>query len=454
MPRRAAAVEAAKNISHIRNDEDETEDTIDEGIEKNEDRLEEMEIGAKIAELCSITGSSKEEASNFLSACNGSLNMAIEMFTEDTDIEMVNQSNMQKSSEQRKRKQGLNEDLTKKNKSSDKWHKNKLTKSKEMDGKLSDNGKEGTSSDVIQKATSKIRSNNRKKGKPTFSPESDKDEDSESDWENLAESSESSDNESNDSSNESETETNDNKSQIKHRKGEYRKRQKRLKREPKSHATKIETDSKRKRRKPSCSTEEDESDAEYERHSDVSNTESEDTSEEDESDEDSSIDLTSSGTKSRPQRSKTVKNLTDVLMSEEESLNFKPKRKRRGKSKAFSGKGHLLGGRDSAPVELPTPVIDSSVDYIQKAKDELKVDDSKDKASVQLRFPDGQSIKLNINHIHTVGNLKQFVHTAKPELHKNSFTLRTSFPNKELNDDSVTMKDGGLVGAAIFLKFI
>ena len=118
MPRRAAALEAAKNISNIRNDEN--EDAIDEGMDKNED-TEEMEIDEKIAELCSITGSSKVEASNLLLACNGSLNMAIEMFTDDTEIGIVNRSNVPKSSESHKRKLAPNKDIhqVKKNKTSD-----------------------------------------------------------------------------------------------------------------------------------------------------------------------------------------------------------------------------------------------------------------------------------------------------------------------------------------------
>merc|ERR1712018_746510 len=112
MPRREAAVEAAKNISNINEDDNDLDDTKVECSHKNGGRTKEMDEDQKIDELCSITGSSKEVASNLLSACNGSLNMAIDMFTEDTDNAIPNNSKKNKGARAHKRKKNRDDDIS------------------------------------------------------------------------------------------------------------------------------------------------------------------------------------------------------------------------------------------------------------------------------------------------------------------------------------------------------
>ena len=48
-------------------------------------------------------------------------------------------------------------------------------------------------------------------------------------------------------------------------------------------------------------------------------------------------------------------------------------------------------------------------------KDELKLDETKAVATVQIRLHDGKTLKLKLNHSHTVGHLRQFVTTARPD---------------------------------------
>jgi len=85
-------------------------------------------------------------------------------------------------------------------------------------------------------------------------------------------------------------------------------------------------------------------------------------------------------------------------------------------------------------------------------KDELKLDETKAVATVQIRLHDGKTLKLKLNHSHTVGHLRQFVTTARPDLATRAFNLRTSFPSKELEDDGINIKDAGLIGAAVLLR--
>ena len=80
------------------------------------------------------------------------------------------------------------------------------------------------------------------------------------------------------------------------------------------------------------------------------------------------------------------------------------------------------------------------------------MDDTQSVATVQIRLHDGKTIKVKLNHSHTIGHLRRFVTTARPDLTNRSFSLRTSFPSKELEVDDANIKDAGLIGAAVLLR--
>ena len=80
------------------------------------------------------------------------------------------------------------------------------------------------------------------------------------------------------------------------------------------------------------------------------------------------------------------------------------------------------------------------------------MDSTQGVATVQIRLHDGKTLKVKLNHSHTVGDLRRFVTTARPDLSNRSFALRTSFPSKELEKEDDSIKDAGLIGAAILLR--
>ena len=90
--------------------------------------------------------------------------------------------------------------------------------------------------------------------------------------------------------------------------------------------------------------------------------------------------------------------------------------------------------------------------YCYIIADELKVNDGQAVATVQIRLHDGKTMKVKLNHSHTVADLRRFVLTARPDLAGRSFSLRTSFPSKELDSDDMNIKDAGLIGAAVLLR--
>ena len=58
---------------------------------------------------------------------------------------------------------------------------------------------------------------------------------------------------------------------------------------------------------------------------------------------------------------------------------------------------------------------------------------------------------MKLNETSTVGDLRQYIQLVNPETPTN-FSLHTTFPNKEHIDNNATLKDAGLLGAAILMR--
>ncbi|MCL4116761.1 UNVERIFIED_CONTAM: hypothetical protein GTU68_036176, partial [Idotea baltica] len=86
-----------------------------------------------------------------------------------------------------------------------------------------------------------------------------------------------------------------------------------------------------------------------------------------------------------------------------------------------------------------------------KAKEQLNVDNAKPLTNLQLRLPDGSRLVLKLNHSHTVGDIRRYASTVRPQLPA-SFALMTTFPYEELTDDSKTISDAKLLNSALVLK--
>ena len=101
----------------------------------------------------------------------------------------------------------------------------------------------------------------------------------------------------------------------------------------------------------------------------------------------------------------------------------------------------------------PNSIIEYKAIYLNGVlQDELKLDEAQAVATVQIRLHDGKTMKVKLNHSHTIGHLRRFVTTARPDLANRSFGLRTSFPSKELDTDDLSIKEAGLIGAAVLLR--
>eukprot|EP00092_Neocalanus_flemingeri_P019837 GFUD01021488.1.p1 GENE.GFUD01021488.1~~GFUD01021488.1.p1 ORF type:complete len:229 (-),score=87.61 GFUD01021488.1:208-894(-) len=118
----------------------------------------------------------------------------------------------------------------------------------------------------------------------------------------------------------------------------------------------------------------------------------------------------------------------------------------------FQGSGNVLGS--IAPSVAP-PSASPSLDPVQAekaAQQACKLSDTGPVANIQVRLADGSRLIVKLNHTHTVADLRLYIHTARPQYAGVQYTLLTTFPNKELTDNTQTMASAGLVGAAVLQR--
>uniref|UniRef100_A0A3B3Y7L0 NSFL1 cofactor p47 n=1 Tax=Poecilia mexicana TaxID=48701 RepID=A0A3B3Y7L0_9TELE len=117
--------------------------------------------------------------------------------------------------------------------------------------------------------------------------------------------------------------------------------------------------------------------------------------------------------------------------------------------KAFEGEGQKLG---SATPELisapPTSQQDQAANEAQ-ASSSISLDPSQPTTNIQIRLADGGKLVQRFNHTHRVSDLRQFVVLARPAMAAREFVLMTTFPNKELADESQTLQEANLLNAVI-----
>jgi len=73
-------------------------------------------------------------------------------------------------------------------------------------------------------------------------------------------------------------------------------------------------------------------------------------------------------------------------------------------------------------------------------------------ANIQVRVADGSRLIVKLNHTNTVGDLRLYINTARPQYQGVQYSLLTTFPNKELTEDTATIASAGLVGAAVLQR--
>ncbi|KFB46899.1 AGAP005122-PA-like protein [Anopheles sinensis] len=138
---------------------------------------------------------------------------------------------------------------------------------------------------------------------------------------------------------------------------------------------------------------------------------------------------------------------------------------KRGKPfKAFGGAGQTLGspvppmattsGSSGSSTSSTVPNADgkNNEENEKRAAEELALDSSQPTTALQIRLVDGSRLSARFNQSHTVDQVRQYVVTARPQYAAQNFALLTTFPSKELSDGAQTLKDAGLLNAAIMQR--
>lgn len=102
----------------------------------------------------------------------------------------------------------------------------------------------------------------------------------------------------------------------------------------------------------------------------------------------------------------------------------------------FSGEGNTLSGTASSSAAAP----------VEASAGTVSVDSSKPTTKIQIRFHDGSRKAQEFNQDQTVGDLRLFCSQCAGGV---NMTVKGGFPPKALTDDSQTLKDAGLCGAAV-----
>ncbi|XP_028266712.1 NSFL1 cofactor p47 isoform X2 [Parambassis ranga] len=116
--------------------------------------------------------------------------------------------------------------------------------------------------------------------------------------------------------------------------------------------------------------------------------------------------------------------------------------------RAFGGEGQKLGSATPELVSVPASQQDQAANEAQ-ASSSVTLDPSQPVTNIQIRLADGGKLVQKFNHTHRVSDLRQFVVAARPAMAAREFVLMTTFPNKELSDDSQTLQQANLLNAVI-----
>ncbi|XP_053963804.1 NSFL1 cofactor p47 [Anastrepha ludens] len=132
--------------------------------------------------------------------------------------------------------------------------------------------------------------------------------------------------------------------------------------------------------------------------------------------------------------------------------------KRKAVPPKFKGSGHTLGsptpnveGAPAPSTVNKTPVVQGKEDD-NSAKEKLKVDASQPTTTLQIRLADGSRLMAQFNLNHTVGDIHRYIMNARPQYMNGNFRLVSSFPTRELTDETATIELAGLKNASILQR--
>ncbi|TFK11380.1 RNA-binding Raly-like protein-like [Platysternon megacephalum] len=120
--------------------------------------------------------------------------------------------------------------------------------------------------------------------------------------------------------------------------------------------------------------------------------------------------------------------------------------KPRLKFKAFSGEGQKLGSLTPEIVSTPSSPEEEDKSILNAT---VLIDDSIATTKIQIRLADGSRLIQRFNQTHRIMDIRDFIIQSHPAFAAADFVLVTTFPNKELTDESLTLQEADILNTVI-----
>ncbi|XP_051467528.1 UBX domain-containing protein 2B isoform X1 [Apus apus] len=114
--------------------------------------------------------------------------------------------------------------------------------------------------------------------------------------------------------------------------------------------------------------------------------------------------------------------------------------------KAFSGEGQKLGSLTPEIVSTPSSPEEEEKSILNAP---VLIDDSMPATKIQIRLADGSRLIQRFNQTHRIKDIRDFIIQSRPEFATSDFVLVTTFPNKELTDESLTLQEADILNTVI-----
>ncbi|XP_063834358.1 NSFL1 cofactor p47 isoform X2 [Ostrinia nubilalis] len=125
------------------------------------------------------------------------------------------------------------------------------------------------------------------------------------------------------------------------------------------------------------------------------------------------------------------------------------------KTRAFAGKGQMLGSPTPTTVGATAPVAADPNDRAanqRAAQEAINLDEAQPTTTIQFRLADGSRLTGRFNHTHTVSDLVGYVARAEPAYQLAPFALLTAFPSRELAEPAATLAQAGLLNSTLLQR--
>jgi len=133
---------------------------------------------------------------------------------------------------------------------------------------------------------------------------------------------------------------------------------------------------------------------------------------------------------------------------------------------AFEGSGQRLGSPvpviagsaasqhvpGAFPDSAPAPATPNRSS--EATRTHFEVDFNEPTTSVQVRLADGTRLVARMNLTHTIGDIRNFINASYAGAASQNYSIGTTFPNRTLDDNSVTIESAGLKNCVIVQRLV